>query len=390
MYITKRKLHNFLQNLVSNGIILNFAAISTNTIITMDEETMVDQNKVQNQSENKSDNKEVKKNDKAAPKIKKRITTSAKIAVAAFAGGMAARMFSPMKVFPNASVEGIFDSNTQTDESEPAPEASTHLVGHNMPVASEVNDSLSFNEAFAAARNETGPGGLFVWQGHTYGTYYKNEWDAMSQEEQDQYWADVQHTSQQIHYEEPELESESDSELDVEQNSDLGDEQEQDEEPEIESNDEEQELQEDDSDLVEVELDEEADVEVSLDEDETDEIVEVEDEESIDISVDGDDEVEVLVDEVDESDDIELEVETDDELFEDPSLFDADTDEIEEVAFDENEMMETDEEMDLSDDLLDSQEEDYVTENADIDDFASTSLDPEIDIDNDMDMSDFS
>ena len=362
----------------------------------MDEETIVDQNKVQNQF----DNKEVKKNDKAAPIGKKKITTSAKITVAAFAGGMATRLFSPMKVFPSVSAEGIMDSVSQTDESEPAPEASAHLVGHDMAVASEVNDSLSFSEAFAAARQETGPGGLFVWHGNTYGTYYKNEWDAMSQEEQDQYWADVQHTSQQIHYEEPELESESDSESDVEQNPDLGNESELDEESEVESDDEEQELQEDDaagfaeneeedSDIVEVELEDEADVEVSLDENEADEIVEVEDEESIDISNDSDEEEEVIVDEVDENDDIELEVETDDEIIDDPSLVDVDTDEIDNVDFDESEMMEIDEEMDLSDDLLVSYEVDNDTENADIDDFASISLDSEIDIDNNMDMSEF-
>lgn len=367
------------------------------TIFTMDEETIVDQSKVQSQTGNKED----KKNDKDAPKGKRKITTATRIIAAAFAGGMATRLFSPMKVFPNASVEGLFDSDAHTEESESAPVASAHLVGHTMPIASEVNDSLGFNEAFAAARKETGPGGLFVWHGNTYGTYYKNEWDAMSQEEQDQYWADVQHTSQQIHYEEPELESESDSDLDVEQNPDLRNEPELDEELLVESVEEEQELQEDDvfefvvneeedSDLVEVELDDEADVEVSIDEDGIDEIAEVEDEEPIEVSIDGDDEAEVLVDDVDENEEIELAVETDDEILEDPLPIDVDTEEEDEVAFDENEMLQTEDEMDMSDDLLNNQEEECATENADIDDFASTSLDPEIEIENDMDMSDFS
>ena len=83
-------------------------------------------------------------------------------------------------------------------------------------------------------------------------------------------------------------------------------------------------------------------------------------------------------------------METDDEIIDDPSLVDVDTDEIDNMDFDENEMMETEDEMDMSDELLDNQEEDNVSENADIDDFASTSLDPEIEIENDMDMSDFS
>ena len=105
---------------------------------------------------------------------------------------------------------------------------------------------------------------------------------------------------------------------------------------------------------------------------------------------DGDDEAEVLVDDVDENEEIELAVETDDEILEDPLPIDVDTEEEDEVAFDENEMLQTEDEMDMSDDLLDNQEEECATENADIDDFASTSLDPEIEIENDMDMSDFS
>lgn len=336
----------------------------------MDEETIIDQKEAQKQS----GNKEVKNNDKDAPKGKKKITTSARIATAAFVGGAAAsHLFTPMKVFPNASVEGLFDSNAHTDESEPAPVASTHFVGHDMPVASEVNDSLSFNEAFAAARKATGPGGLFVWHGHTYGTYYKNEWDAMSQEEQDQYWANVHHTSQQIHYDEPGPESGTDSELDIEQDSEL---------VEVDLDEETDEMQDSVEEMVDevpfIDSDHDSDVEVSIDEEEIGEVVEMEDEEPIDVSIDDDGEVEVLVDDVDESDDIELAVETEDEFFEDP------------LPIDENEVMETDDEMDMSDDLLDNQDENYVTENADIDDSATTSLDPEINIDNDMDMSDFS
>jgi hypothetical protein len=70
-----------------------------------------------------------------------------------------------------------------------------------MEVATSVNDSMNFSQAFAAARHEVGPGGLFVWHGHTYGTYYANEWNAMTPEEQNQYWADVHHTTSHIEYE---------------------------------------------------------------------------------------------------------------------------------------------------------------------------------------------
>lgn len=39
-----------------------------------------------------------------------------------------------------------------------------------------VNDEMSFNEAFAAARADVGAGGVFEWRGGYYGTYYKDEW----------------------------------------------------------------------------------------------------------------------------------------------------------------------------------------------------------------------
>ena len=52
-------------------------------------------------------------------------------------------------------------------------------------VADSVNDDMTFSEAFAAARNEVGPGGAFVWHGHVYGTYRGDdpEWQEMSAED---------------------------------------------------------------------------------------------------------------------------------------------------------------------------------------------------------------
>lgn len=67
-----------------------------------------------------------------------------------------------------------------------------------MDVATSVDDSMSFSEAFAAARHEVGAGGLFVWHGQTYGTYYKEEWDAMSDADKEEYWANVNHTTSHL------------------------------------------------------------------------------------------------------------------------------------------------------------------------------------------------
>jgi hypothetical protein len=48
-----------------------------------------------------------------------------------------------------------------------------------------------FEQAFADARIEQGKGGVFEHEGNFYGTYYKDEWDALSKEEKDQFYASV-------------------------------------------------------------------------------------------------------------------------------------------------------------------------------------------------------
>ena len=50
-------------------------------------------------------------------------------------------------------------------------------------VSQNVNDEMSFNDAFAAARAELGAGAVFEWRGNVYGTYFADEWESMSVEE---------------------------------------------------------------------------------------------------------------------------------------------------------------------------------------------------------------
>lgn len=89
------------------------------------------------------------------------------------------------------------DSQTHGDElNEPLSEApvSHTAVVSDLPVATCVTDDMTPSEAFAAARNEVGPGGIYYYHGHAQGTYYESEWNDLSQEEKDNYWASVQHT----------------------------------------------------------------------------------------------------------------------------------------------------------------------------------------------------
>lgn len=56
---------------------------------------------------------------------------------------------------------------------------------------SNVTPGKSFSQAFAEARAEVGPGGVFHWRGGIYNTYTKEEWDAMSAEEKHEFAENV-------------------------------------------------------------------------------------------------------------------------------------------------------------------------------------------------------
>ena len=53
---------------------------------------------------------------------------------------------------------------------------------HTMDIM-QCDDSMSFSQAFAAARAEMGAGAAFCWRGGVYGTYYKEEWQSMTHQQ---------------------------------------------------------------------------------------------------------------------------------------------------------------------------------------------------------------
>ena len=59
------------------------------------------------------------------------------------------------------------------------------------PFAQSVTDEMTFNEAFASAREELGQGGFFEYQGNTYNTYYKEEWEDLSLDHQEAFLTSV-------------------------------------------------------------------------------------------------------------------------------------------------------------------------------------------------------
>ena len=72
-----------------------------------------------------------------------------------------------------------------------AQELTSHTLENGLKVA-EVSDDLSFGEAFAQARAEVGPGGVFHWHGGIYNTYTADEWSNMTVEQKHDFAQQVQ------------------------------------------------------------------------------------------------------------------------------------------------------------------------------------------------------
>lgn len=78
----------------------------------------------------------------------------------------------------DTTTEGATAQGTETT----ADHSNVIVTGDHLQVA-HVDNSLSFSQAFAQARAQVGPGGVFAWHGKVYGTYYENEWNSMTAEE---------------------------------------------------------------------------------------------------------------------------------------------------------------------------------------------------------------
>lgn len=75
-------------------------------------------------------------------------------------------------------------------EASPAPEEIVLTTANGANVA-HVDNSLTFGEAFADARNQVGPGGVFSYNGQLYNTYYREEWNNLTSDQKNEYYASV-------------------------------------------------------------------------------------------------------------------------------------------------------------------------------------------------------
>lgn len=70
----------------------------------------------------------------------------------------------------DASAETADAENTETE---------SEAANATAQMATTVNDSMSFTDAFNAARAEVGAGGVFEWHGNLYSTFTADEWNNM-------------------------------------------------------------------------------------------------------------------------------------------------------------------------------------------------------------------
>ena len=84
----------------------------------------------------------------------------------------------------------VHTASTAAEQAAPDPEEAIVATATGVRVA-QVSDDMSFSQAFADARAQVGPGGVFEWHGRAYGTYYKDEWDQMTPAERAEYQASI-------------------------------------------------------------------------------------------------------------------------------------------------------------------------------------------------------
>lgn len=102
-------------------------------------------------------------------------------------GGVAGIMFGAGTAYAASKLIGGDETTDESNNAETGTSADAHDVSVNSSDVATVKAGQSFGEAFADARAQVGPGGVFRWHDGVYGTYIKEEWDAMSPEEQRQF-----------------------------------------------------------------------------------------------------------------------------------------------------------------------------------------------------------
>ena len=105
--------------------------------------------------------------------------------VGAFAMGLASYNLLFVKIKNGLPVPAD-DTPAEGTETSPMPgqEEMYQQIQENAQVATNVNDDMSFGEAFQASRQELGTGNFFWWKGRLYNNYTEEEWNGLSETQQ--------------------------------------------------------------------------------------------------------------------------------------------------------------------------------------------------------------
>lgn len=133
----------------------------------------------------------------------------------------------------NPETDPVVDNPTKPESEQPqAPTENPVEVHHyhhfsDTPQLAQIDTGLSFGEAFAAARAEVGPGGVFLWHGGVYNTFTAEEWNDMSQAERNAFAQNVPVSVKAVEIQVIPTDSNPEIEVDlteqIEGNFDLGD-----------------------------------------------------------------------------------------------------------------------------------------------------------------------
>ena len=105
----------------------------------------------------------------------------------AAAGAAMSAAAMPAEELPAEPVDATDEVQTDATAQQDAPEAENVLLVNDEGVRMAHVEADSFSEAFAQARQQVGPGGVFEYRGQIYGTYYADEWNNMSAQERADY-----------------------------------------------------------------------------------------------------------------------------------------------------------------------------------------------------------
>ena len=106
-------------------------------------------------------------------------------------GGVTGVLMGAGLLYGGQTVAKKLDSEEKQEAETTEVGETSHTLENGLQVAA-VSDGLSFGEAFAQARAEVGPGGVFHWHGGIYNTYTAEEWNVMTIEQKHDFAQQVQ------------------------------------------------------------------------------------------------------------------------------------------------------------------------------------------------------